>query len=72
MGTLAVPMVSSRISASVRCFVRTRMMAADFLVEVGVVDSDSDKSVVTMRAREVPGTFAVDNHLMIDTRKSKP
>ena len=27
-GTLAVPMVSSRMSARVRCFVRTRMMAA--------------------------------------------
>jgi hyperosmotically inducible periplasmic protein len=32
---------------------------------VGVVDSDSDKTIAGMRAREVPGTFGVENELVI-------
>ena len=38
---------------------------------LGVVDNATDKSVVTMRAREVPGTFAVENNLIVESRKSK-
>jgi osmotically-inducible protein OsmY len=32
---------------------------------VGVVDSESDKTVVGLRAREVPGTFGVENELVV-------
>ena len=39
---------------------------------MGVVDNESDKTVAGMRAREVPGAFAVDNELIVekDTPKS--
>ena len=33
---------------------------------LGVVDNESDKTVAGMRARGVPGSFGVDNALMID------
>ena len=33
---------------------------------LGVVDSESDKTVAGMKARQVPGSFGVDNDLMID------
>jgi hyperosmotically inducible protein len=33
---------------------------------LGVVDNDSDKTVAGMLARSVPGSFAVDNELMVD------
>ncbi len=33
---------------------------------LGVVDSESDKTVAGMRAREVPGSFGVDNQLMVE------
>jgi hyperosmotically inducible protein len=32
---------------------------------LGVVDSESDKTVAGMRAREVPGAFGVDNQLVV-------
>jgi hyperosmotically inducible periplasmic protein len=32
---------------------------------LGVVDNDSDKTVAGMRARAVPGSFGVDNHLIV-------
>jgi hyperosmotically inducible periplasmic protein len=32
----------------------------------GVVDSESDKTVAGIKARQVPGSFAVDNELMVD------
>jgi hyperosmotically inducible periplasmic protein len=35
----------------------------------GVVDSDSDKSLVTMRANGVPGIFSVDNNLQVVASK---
>jgi osmotically-inducible protein OsmY len=35
---------------------------------LGVVDSESDKTMAGMRAREVEGAFAVDNQLVV----SKP
>ncbi|PYX85089.1 MAG: transport-associated protein [Acidobacteria bacterium] len=31
----------------------------------GVVDSPMDKQIAEMRAREVPGVFSVENHLMV-------
>ncbi|HKV28571.1 MAG TPA: BON domain-containing protein [Candidatus Acidoferrales bacterium] len=31
----------------------------------GVVDSDADKNMVTLRARSVPGTFSVTNNLAV-------
>jgi len=31
----------------------------------GVVDSDSDKNMVTIRAKSVPGVFSVDNNLTV-------
>jgi len=34
---------------------------------LGVVDSEQDKIVAGMRAREVPGAFAVENELVVDT-----
>ena len=33
---------------------------------LGVVDSESDKTVAGLRAREVPGSFGVDNQLMVE------
>jgi hypothetical protein len=36
---------------------------------LGVVDSEQDKIMAGMRAREVPGAFAVENELMVDTEK---
>src|SRR6476659_759637 len=41
---------------------------------LGVVDSENDKTVAGLRAREVPGTFDVDNQLVVeksDRRSSK-
>jgi hypothetical protein len=35
-----------------------------------VVDAESDKTVAGMRAREVPGSFGVENELVVE--KSKP
>jgi hyperosmotically inducible periplasmic protein len=32
----------------------------------GVVDNDSDKKLAEAKAREVPGSFGVENHLMAD------
>ncbi len=34
---------------------------------LGVVDSESDKTVAGMRAREVPGSFGVENELAVET-----
>jgi hypothetical protein len=33
---------------------------------LGVVDSESDKTLAGMRAREVPGSFGVDNQLIVE------
>jgi len=33
---------------------------------LGVVDSESDKTVAGLRAREVPGTFALENQLVVE------
>jgi len=33
---------------------------------LGVVDNESDKTVAGLRAREVPGTFGVDNQLVVE------
>ena len=41
---------------------------------LGVVDNESDKTVAGLRAREVPGTFGVENQLVVersDNRSSK-
>jgi hyperosmotically inducible periplasmic protein len=41
---------------------------------LGVVDNENDKTVAGLRAREVPGTFDVDNQLVVersDRRSSK-
>jgi hypothetical protein len=32
---------------------------------LGIVDSESDKTIAGVRAREVPGTFAVENELVV-------
>jgi hyperosmotically inducible protein len=37
---------------------------------LGVVDSESDKTVAGMRAREVPGSFGVENELVVERSKS--
>ena len=37
---------------------------------LGVVDAESDKTIAGVRAREVPGSFAVENELVIE--RSKP
>jgi hyperosmotically inducible protein len=36
------------------------------VILLGVVDNESDKTVAGIRAREVPGTFAVDNELVVE------
>jgi hyperosmotically inducible protein len=38
---------------------------------LGVVDSDADKTVAGMKAGQVPGSFAVDNELVVE-RQQKP
>jgi hypothetical protein len=38
---------------------------------LGVVDSESDKTVAGLRAREVPGSFSVDNDLIIEKSRSR-
>jgi hyperosmotically inducible protein len=38
---------------------------------MGVVDNESDKTVAGMRAREVPGAFAVDNELIVEKEAPK-
>jgi osmotically-inducible protein OsmY len=38
---------------------------------LGVVDSESDKTIAGMRAREVPGSFGVENELAVETAQSK-
>lgn len=35
---------------------------------LGIVDSEQDKTLVEMLARQVPGAFGVENHLMVDKR----
>lgn len=37
----------------------------------GVVDSDADKQMILSRAKGVPGTFAVDDHLQVATAQQK-
>lgn len=37
---------------------------------LGVVDNEGDKTIAGMKARQVPGSFAVDNELMIDHQES--
>jgi hyperosmotically inducible protein len=36
---------------------------------LGVVDNESDKTVAGLRAREVPGSFGVENQLMVENVK---
>jgi hyperosmotically inducible periplasmic protein len=38
---------------------------------LGVVDNESDKTVAGMKAREVPGSFAVNNELVVDNGSTK-
>jgi hypothetical protein len=38
---------------------------------LGVVDNESDKTVAGMRAREVPGSFGVENELMVEKEAPK-
>jgi hypothetical protein len=38
---------------------------------LGVVDNEGDKTMAGMKAREVPGSFGVDNELTIDRLQSK-
>lgn len=38
---------------------------------LGVVDNEADKTVAGMRAREVPGSFGVENELVIDNGGTK-
>jgi len=34
---------------------------------LGVLDSEADKTVAGLRAREVPGSFGVENELVVET-----
>ena len=38
---------------------------------LGVVDTEGDKTVAGMRAREVPGSFGVDNELAVENSEAK-
>jgi hyperosmotically inducible protein len=38
---------------------------------LGVVDNDADKTIAEMRAREVPGAFAVENELVVEKSEKK-
>jgi hyperosmotically inducible protein len=35
---------------------------------LGVVDSEDDKNVAGMRARDVPGAFGVENELVVENQ----
>jgi len=39
---------------------------------LGVVDSESDRTVAGLRARDVPGSFGVDNELVVEGSKPRP
>jgi len=39
---------------------------------LGVVDNESDKTVAGLRAREVPGTFGVENQLVVEKSDRRP
>ena len=39
---------------------------------LGIVDTESDKTVAGLRAREVPGAFGVDNELIVERGKQAP
>ena len=41
------------------------------IILLGVVDSDSDKTMAGMRAREVAGSFGVDNEIVVDHPQKK-
>lgn len=41
------------------------------IILLGVVDSEADKTVANMRAREVAGSFGVDNEIVVDQRPKK-
>jgi hypothetical protein len=36
---------------------------------MGVVDSEIDKTTAGMKAREIPGSFGVENELMVENRR---
>jgi hyperosmotically inducible protein len=38
---------------------------------LGVVDAESDKTIAGMRARQVPGSFGVENELVVENSKPK-
>ena len=38
---------------------------------LGVVDTESDKTIAGMRAREVPGSFGVENELAVEKSGAK-
>jgi hyperosmotically inducible protein len=38
---------------------------------LGVVDSEGDKTMAAMKARQVPGSFATDNELVVENQKSE-
>jgi BON domain-containing protein len=38
---------------------------------LGVVDTENDKTVAGLRAREVPGSFGVENELVVESSKPK-
>ena len=38
---------------------------------LGVVDNEADKTMAGMRARQVPGSFAVDNELVVENQKAE-
>lgn len=37
----------------------------------GIVDNESDKQMIMMRAKQVPGTFGVDDHLQVAEQQKK-
>lgn len=41
------------------------------IILLGVVDSEADKTVAYMRAREVAGSFGVDNEIVVDQPQKK-
>ena len=38
---------------------------------LGVVDSEADKTMAGMKARQVPGSFAVDDELVVENQKAE-
>lgn len=60
VGGLLMASAGARLSSQAVSRARVRLL--------GIVDSDTDRTVASMAARGVSGAFGVDNELVVDTQ----